>query len=57
MSTLIGIAIGAVAGIVFSFAFPEPAMTVNNAVTPYIQTGLDAVSMFLKDALIGVLSN
>ncbi len=38
LSTLIGLVIGGVSGILFTFAFPEPALAVNDTVSPYVQS-------------------
>ena len=48
---LISLIIGVVAGILFSFAFPEPAIAVNDAISPFVISGL----IFIKDVLIDVI--
>ncbi len=55
MSFLIGIVLGVIAGILFSFAYPEPAMAVNDTVSPYIQGLQDTVLMYLKSIILEVL--
>lgn len=40
-----------VAGILFTFAFPEPSMAVNEAVKPFVMSAFTYVGEFIGDAL------
>ena len=51
MSNWIVLGIGMTAGILFSFAFPEPALAVNEALSPIVQTGFNFIAEIIGDIL------
>ena len=56
MSGIVVFTIGIVGGILFSFAFPEPSMAVNETLSPMVTTTFNFIVDVLKDAIGGVLT-
>jgi len=51
MSDWIILSVGIVGGILFSFAFPEPALAVNETLSPMVSSGFDFITNVFKDII------